>query len=197
MHLLHLYCNALQGTSKCKQICRQARSHFVCASWYRCLCPRHKRQHFCQYNRVGIALAAPPCSSKHGTAQEPLDAAGLTEAGSYQLVHKAGTGEHEGHEHFLVPQGLHCLLGLIWPNSPAIQHLQPWQVSYNVCPASHCIHALLTYMHHMYRAKSSFQCAYSALMSLSGLTKPDCQCQQSANAFAGDLAMQALRLGDL
>jgi len=66
-----------------------------------------------------------------------LDASGLADTGSYQLVHKAGIGEHEGHEHFLVPQGLHSLLELIWPNSPAIQHLQPWQVSHNVCPAFH------------------------------------------------------------
>ena len=142
---------------------------------------------------MGIAVAATPCSSKHGTAQQPLDAARVTETGIYQLVHKAGSGEHEGHEHFLVPQDLHSLLGLMWPNSPAIQHLQPWQVSHNVCPASHCIHALVTYMHHMYRASSSFQGAYSALMSLSGLTKPDCQCQKTANTFAGEYAMQPLK----
>ncbi len=110
------------------------------------------------------------------TAQELLDAARVTETGSYQLMHKAGTGEHEGHEHFLVPQSLHSLVGLIWPNSPAIQHLQPWQVSHNMCPAFHCIHALEPYMHHIGRASGSFQCAYSALMSLSGLTKPDWQC---------------------
>lgn len=133
------------------------------------------------------------------TAQEPLNASGLAEAGSYQLVHKAGTGEHEGHEHFLVPQGLHSLLGLIWPNSPAIQHVQPWQMSQNVCPASHSS----SFMHYKPTCitctehKACSRCTYSALMSLYSLTKPDWQCQKTANAAAGEYTMQPLRLGDL
>ena len=138
MHSLHLYCNALQGTSVSRFAGRQAGSENV----HHCIgvCAQDTKNIFCQRNRVGTALAALH-AAVNKTAQEPLDV-GLTEARSYQLVHKAGTGEHEGHEHFLVPQGLHSLLGLIWPNSPAVQHLQPWQVSHNVCPAFHFIHAL-------------------------------------------------------
>ena len=39
---------------------------------------------------------------------------------AYQLVYKAGIGQHEGHQHLLMPQGLHSLLGLFWPHSPAV-----------------------------------------------------------------------------
>ena len=134
MHSLHLYCNALQGTSKLQRICRQACSEDV-----------HHHTGVCaQDNTTDNTSASTTQWGLHQllfhaavnmTAQEPLDASELTETGNYQLVHKAGTGEHEGHQHFLVPQGLHSLLGLIWPNSPAIQHLQPWQVGHNVCPA--------------------------------------------------------------
>ena len=122
MHSLHLYCNALQGTSKCKQICRQAHSENVHHHTSVCAQDKTKDNTSASTTEWGLnQLLFHTALNK--TAQEPLDVSGLTETGSYQLVHKAGTGEHEGHEHFLVPQGLHSLLGLIWPNSPAIQHL--------------------------------------------------------------------------